>query len=201
MDGILQWRREQRAGEYRVRRRASGRGGNPTLTATAAPAATTTGSRLQDTALLASTESLQGTGSITFNLYGPGDTTCATIIHTETVSSIASDGPFGTSAGFVATLAGTYNWTASFTGDADNASATSCATQIPSWSRSRRAARSPRQVRPAPNSRTGPRLPLGTSGIREGRQGHIHKPWLLRLLAQGDVDGWRSDGGHYAIHQ
>ena len=100
-------------------------GGNPTLTATAAPAATTTGSRLQDTALLASTESLQGTGSITFNLYGPGDTTCATIIHTETVSSIASDGPFGTSAGFVATLAGTYNWTASFTGDADNASATS----------------------------------------------------------------------------
>lgn len=100
-------------------------GGNPTMTATAAPAATTTGSRLQDSALLASTESLQGTGSITFNLYGPGDTTCATIIHTETVTGIASDGPFGTSAGFVATLAGTYNWTASFTGDADNASATS----------------------------------------------------------------------------
>jgi hypothetical protein len=100
-------------------------GGNPTMTATAAPAATTTGSRLQDSALLASTESLQGTGAITFNLYGPGDTTCATIIHTETVTGVASDGPFGTSAGFVATLAGTYNWTASFTGDADNAPATS----------------------------------------------------------------------------
>jgi hypothetical protein len=99
-------------------------GGNPTITATAAPAATTTGSRLQDSALLASTESLQGTGSITFNLYGPGDTTCATIIHTETVTGIASNGPFGTSAGFVATLAGTYNWTAGFTGDADNTSAT-----------------------------------------------------------------------------
>ena len=99
-------------------------GGNPTITATADPAATTTGSRLQDSALLSSTETLHGTGAITFSLYGPGDTTCTTIIHTETVTGIASDGPLGTSAGFVASLAGTYNWRASFTGDADNASAT-----------------------------------------------------------------------------
>jgi hypothetical protein len=100
-------------------------GGNPTITATANPAATITGSRLQDSAVLSSTESLQGTGAMTFSLYGPGDTTCTTIIHTETVSGIASDGPFGTSAGFVANLAGTYNWRASFSGDADNAVATS----------------------------------------------------------------------------
>jgi hypothetical protein len=64
---------------------------------------------------------------VTFNLYGPGDTACATPIHTETVTGISSDGPFNTTTGFVAKAPGTYNWTASFSGDSNNAPAsTTC---------------------------------------------------------------------------
>jgi hypothetical protein len=105
-------------------------GGNPTITGTPDPAAGSTGGRLQESALLSGTESLQGTGAVMFNLYGPGDATCGTVIHTESVTGVASDGPFGTSTGFVAGIPGTYNWTATFTGDADNApTATPCGAQ------------------------------------------------------------------------
>jgi hypothetical protein len=64
------------------------------------------------------------TGTVTFNLYGPADATCAqTAIFTATVnltSATVSSGAFsGTS------TAGTYSWTAKYTGDANNASAMS----------------------------------------------------------------------------
>jgi hypothetical protein len=93
-----------------------------TMSTTANPSSGPIGSTLQDSATLMNTNSLDGTGSITFNLYGPGDTSCASVIHSETVTGISSNGPFSTTTGYVASAAGTYNWTASFSGDSNNAS-------------------------------------------------------------------------------
>jgi len=62
------------------------------------------------------------TGTITFNLYGPGDTTCATPINTggfPSVVPVAGNGVY-TSAPFTVTTAGTYRWIASYNGDANN---------------------------------------------------------------------------------
>jgi hypothetical protein len=63
------------------------------------------------------------TGSVTFQLYSPGDTTCATPIatHTDTLSGS------GTAASGNVTIgaAGTYRWTATYSGDANNNSVTS----------------------------------------------------------------------------
>ena len=94
---------------------------SPTLATQANPTSTTAGSTLQDSASLAGSSNLLGTGSITFNLYGPGDTSCkAAAVYTQTVSGISTNGPFATTTGHVASAAGTYEWTASFSGDTNN---------------------------------------------------------------------------------
>ena len=99
----------------------------PSISTTATPNAGPTGSTLQDSATLTNASNLDGTGSITFNLYGPGDTGCSTAIHTETVTGVSSDGPFTTTTGYLAKAPGTYNWTASFSGDSTNgAASTTC---------------------------------------------------------------------------
>lgn len=90
------------------------------MSSAASPKSARTGTTLQDSATLAATHTLSGTGSITFNLYGPGDTACSTPIHTETVTSITSDGPWTTTTGYLAGSPGTYNWIASFSGDTNN---------------------------------------------------------------------------------
>jgi hypothetical protein len=62
------------------------------------------------------------TGSVTFTLFGPDDTACATPIATRTsplVGSAASSG------NIVVTAAGTYRWVAAYSGDANNTPATS----------------------------------------------------------------------------
>jgi hypothetical protein len=90
------------------------------ISSSASPTSAHTGTTLQDSATLAATHTLLGTGSITFNLYGPGDTACGTPIHTETVTGITSDGPWTTTTGYLAASPGTYNWIASFSGDTNN---------------------------------------------------------------------------------
>jgi hypothetical protein len=70
------------------------------------------------------------TGTVTFNLYAPGDTTCSTSIYsdTETLSSgSATSGNF-TDIGSSGTYgAGTYQWVVSYSGDANNSdSSSSC---------------------------------------------------------------------------
>jgi hypothetical protein len=63
------------------------------------------------------------TGTITFNLYGQGDSTCSNAPIFTDVETLASGG--ATSLGFVISTAGTYEWTASYSGDPSNASMTS----------------------------------------------------------------------------
>ncbi|MEA2137273.1 MAG: hypothetical protein QOG56_423 [Solirubrobacteraceae bacterium] len=62
------------------------------------------------------------TGSVVFKLYGPGDTTCTTPIATRT--GVLS-GDTATSGDVTAATPGTYNWVATYGGDAGNEPATS----------------------------------------------------------------------------
>jgi hypothetical protein len=63
------------------------------------------------------------TGSVTFQLYGPGDTGCATPIATRT--DTLSGGGTAASGNVTIGAAGTYRWTATYGGDANNNSVTS----------------------------------------------------------------------------
>jgi hypothetical protein len=90
------------------------------IASTASPSSAFVGTTLQDSATLSGTSGLDGTGSVTFTLYGPGDTGCTTALDTETVTGVATDGPFSTTTGYVATTTGTYNWVATFSGDTAN---------------------------------------------------------------------------------
>jgi hypothetical protein len=75
------------------------------------------GTVLNDTANITGGNS--PTGTVTFNLYGPNDTTCAgTAIYTQIVT--VSSGSATTSPGFTTTAAGTYEWTAHYSGDNGN---------------------------------------------------------------------------------
>ncbi len=65
------------------------------------------------------------TGTITFTLFGPNDPTCANAsIFTDTVQVTNGNGNY-TSGPFVPPAAGSYNWVAVYSGDANNASVTS----------------------------------------------------------------------------
>lgn len=90
------------------------------VSSTANPSSALVGTKLQDSATLSGTTSLDGSGSVTFTLYGPADPACTTPLDTETVTGITTNGPFSTTSGFVASTAGTYNWVATFSGDTKN---------------------------------------------------------------------------------
>ena len=72
---------------------------------------------VSDTATLAG--GVSPTGTITFNLYGPNDATCATAAVFTTTKPVTGNGSY-TSANYTPTAGGTYRWTASYGGDADN---------------------------------------------------------------------------------
>lgn len=101
--------------------------GSETVTVTkASPSLTTTpsaavpvGGTVSDTAKLAG--SYHGTGTVTFSLYGPGDTGCQSALK-QLVATVNGDGTYGSSTVPV-TTPGTYNWVASYSGDANNNSA------------------------------------------------------------------------------
>jgi hypothetical protein len=76
------------------------------------------GDSIQDVATLSG--SFNATGTITWKLYGPGDTSCSTSIQTFS-KSVSGDGSY-TSPSFTPTSAGTYRWIASYSGDGNNLS-------------------------------------------------------------------------------
>ena len=90
---------------------------NPSLTTQAsAPIVLGSGS-LSDVATL-SGATANATGTITFNLYGPNDATCATSIFSST-STVSGNNNY-TSGSFTPTAAGTYRWIANYSGDGSN---------------------------------------------------------------------------------
>jgi hypothetical protein len=58
------------------------------------------------------------TGTITFKLYGPGDLACQTPVFASTVAAAASGSD--DSSTFMTSVAGTYNWVATYSGDGNN---------------------------------------------------------------------------------
>ena len=91
---------------------------NPTIT-TMASSNVTVGSAITDTATVAGRVNPVAGATVTFNLYGNGDTTCgSTPIFTSTVA-INADGT-ATSAAFTPTGPGTHRWIATYNGDANN---------------------------------------------------------------------------------
>src|SRR4051794_2431728 len=88
----------------------------PAITTTAS-ATVTVGGKVSDTAHLAG--GVSPTGTVTFNLYGPNDATCAgAAIFTDT-KPVNGNGDY-VSAEFTTLKAGTYRWVASYSGDGNN---------------------------------------------------------------------------------
>jgi hypothetical protein len=105
---------------------------DPTLT-TNATASVTVGSPISDTAHLGGTANQPGTpvinpttaggaagGTITFTAYGPSDPTCGNSpAFTSSAIPVSGNNDYG-SGNFTPTVAGTYKWIASYTGDSPN---------------------------------------------------------------------------------
>jgi uncharacterized repeat protein (TIGR01451 family) len=89
----------------------------PTLTTTAS-ATVVVGGNISDTAHLAG--GFNPTGTITFNLYGPDDATCTGVTAFSVTVPVSGNGDYQ-SGDFLTANPGTYRWTASYSGDVDNA--------------------------------------------------------------------------------
>lgn len=63
-------------------------------------------------------------GSITFNLFAPNDPTYSSPVFTQTIN-INGDGTYGPTSGYLPTMAGTYEWVATYSGDVNNISVNS----------------------------------------------------------------------------
>jgi hypothetical protein len=83
---------------------------------TQAAAAVAVGGALSASATLGGTHP---EGTITFNLFGPADPICAGVPLSSSAVTATGNGTY-TSPGVVAPAVGTYRWTASYAGDADN---------------------------------------------------------------------------------
>jgi hypothetical protein len=86
---------------------------NPSMTGSASSA--TVGGTIHDTATLAG--GFSPSGEVTFRVYAPSDTSCATPLDT---SSAAIAGGEAVSGDFAPPQAGNFRWTASYPGDANN---------------------------------------------------------------------------------
>ena len=89
---------------------------NPTI-ATTASGTVIVGADVSDTATVSG--GLNPTGTVTFNLYGPNDATCANDPIFTSANRPLSGGS-ATSAAFTTSQVGTYRWIATYNGDANN---------------------------------------------------------------------------------
>ncbi len=89
----------------------------PTINTNAGPTVVLgSGAPLTDTAML--TGGNNPTGTITFNLYAPTDTTYSSPVFSQTLT-VTGNGNYGPTTGYVPTTAGTYEWVANYN-SADN---------------------------------------------------------------------------------
>lgn len=96
---------------------------SPSLRTTPSPGGTAGSVILNDTGTVSG--GYHPSGSVTFRLYGPADTSCSgTPAYTQTVT-VSGDGSYHTANKTAASTAGAWNWTASYTGDSRNNSASS----------------------------------------------------------------------------
>jgi len=105
--------------------------GTPSISTTASPTSGTVGVVISDTAVLSG--GLSPTGTVTFALFGPGDTTCAgtnLVAGLPGFANVPLSGGSASSAGYPTTQMGTFNWVATYNGDANNnAVASACGTE------------------------------------------------------------------------
>ncbi|HKY74529.1 MAG TPA: Ig-like domain-containing protein [Acidimicrobiia bacterium] len=105
---------------------ASGACGDPNESSvvTRAASSLTTAQRVlpQDSATVGASAGGTPTGTVTFNLYGPGDPTCAgTPAYSETVNLVSGTASTNnTSFAVAAATAGQYRWSSSYSGDANH---------------------------------------------------------------------------------
>jgi hypothetical protein len=91
------------------------------ISSSATPTSAEVDATLQDSATLSPPSTPDGSGKITWDLYGPNDTTCSTSpVYIEEITDILTDGPYSTSAGYLVTAPGTYEWVVSYSGDSNN---------------------------------------------------------------------------------
>lgn len=90
---------------------------SPSLTTQVAAASITLGQNTSDTATLSTASN--PTGSLTFRLYGPNDSTCSNAPVFTSVQGVNGNGTY-TSGSFTPGATGTYLWTASYSGDGNN---------------------------------------------------------------------------------
>ena len=96
---------------------------SPSLKTTPSPDGTVGSVVLNDTGTVSG--GYHPSGSITFRLYGPSDTSCSgTPAYTQTLT-VSGDGSYDTTNKTAASTAGAWNWTASYTGDSNNNSTSS----------------------------------------------------------------------------
>jgi hypothetical protein len=93
----------------------------PTLTTQASPSGFPIGTAIFDVATLAGGQN--PTGTITFNLFGPNNTTCSGPPIFTSTKPVAGNGNYQSDS-FTTTQAGDYQWVASYSGDANNAPVT-----------------------------------------------------------------------------
>ena len=91
---------------------------SPTIVTTASPGVAVTGT-IGDQAVLSGGNS--PTGTITFHLYAKSDTTCSTALSTGT-TTVSGNGSYASPV-ITENTAGSYQWTATYSGDANNAAA------------------------------------------------------------------------------
>src|SRR6476659_1903372 len=103
---------------------------SPSIGTTVSESTGRTGDSISDSATLSGTSNLLGTGSVTFYLYAPGSTChndgSGSPVYTHVASStVSTNGPFASGSFGPPLVAGTYQWVAVFSGDANNSSASS----------------------------------------------------------------------------
>ena len=91
--------------------------GTPTLTTTAS-GPVTLGAAIHDTAHLSGGYTTLG-GTVSFQVFAPSDTTCATPIAVTPAATVDGTGDYS-SANYTTSAAGTYHWIAHYSGDANN---------------------------------------------------------------------------------
>lgn len=91
---------------------------SPTITSTTPSGSGAAGSGFTDSATL-SGGALPG-GTITFAVYGPGDSTCSNAPAGSATANVSGNGSFTSGPAVVLDAVGTYYWRAAYGGDADN---------------------------------------------------------------------------------